>query len=271
LDNNEFNYQDKLKRSAFVFAHPDDDVFISGLMRRLISAGSEILGVWLTSGGFLGGQERRETELRSAVSILGLEKKRYELLRFPDLGLMRSSASAAETLKEIFVRFKPDNVFVTAFEGGHPDHDAANFIVYESRFRSMLDFPIFEFPLYNGAGPFWSWRWRINAFPSGGPETLFIPLDSSEVDCKFNIMRVYSSQWMYMAPAFLARSRNKLITQGEPYRKCPKTRDHSLPPHAGKLNYERWFNSFMKIRFSDFSQSVIKTRTFRTLDHETSD
>ena len=271
MDHTGFNHEDKLKRSAFVFAHPDDDVFISGLMRRLISTGSEVLGVWLTSGGFLGGQERREAELRSAASILGLEKKRYELLRFPDLGLMRSLDSAAVALKEIFVRFKPDNVFVTAFEGGHPDHDAANFIVYESRFRSMLDFPIFEFPLYNGTGPFWSWRWRINAFPSGGPATLFIPLDSSEVDCKFSIMRVYSSQWMYMAPAFLAKSRKKLITQGEPYRKCPKTRDHSLPPHAGKLNYERWFNSFMKIRFSDFSQSVKKTRTFQTFDRDSSD
>ncbi|MGA8833143.1 MAG: PIG-L deacetylase family protein [Desulfomonilaceae bacterium] len=266
MDYLQFDQCNREEKFLFVFAHPDDDVFISGLMRRLISLGIETLGAWLTSGGYLGGQERRENELREAMSVLGLPADHCKMLIFPDLGLIDSMETASSRLAEILMDYQPQNIFVTAFEGGHPDHDAANFIVYEARFRSQLDCQLFEFPLYNGSGPFWTWRWRINAFPPGGPPTVFQPLTSQEVDCKRKMMKIYSSQWMYMVPAQMARSRDVLMNQGEPYRLCPENRDHTLAPHTGKLNYERWFNFFMKIRFRDFTEGVKRTRTFPTGD-----
>ena len=249
-------------RAIFVFAHPDDDVFISGMMKKHLVSGLGIRAVWLTSGGYLGGRRRREQELTLATSELGLSSEDYNLLRFPDLGLTAAMNEAASELSEIFREFKPNTIFVTAFEGGHPDHDAANFIVYEARFRAQLDCGVFEFPLYNGAGSFLTWRWRINSFPPGGPETIFQPLEDIEINCKYNAMRIYSSQWMYMVPARLTRSRGVLKSRGEPYRTCPAGRDHSIPPHRGKLNYERWFNSFMRIKFTDFARAVGKVRTF---------
>jgi len=253
MDSFPLNVSDRDERFIFVFAHPDDDVFAAGLMKRLLSSGIETFGVWLTSGGYLGGQNRRESELRRSTSLLSLPQDHCAMLRFPDLGLIDSMDEASSKLSEIFRNYKPQNIFVTAFEGGHPDHDAANFIVYEARFRSQLNCRLFEFPLYNGSGPFLTWRWRINSFPPGGPETFFQPLTPSEIDCKRKMMKIYSSQWMYMIPAQLARSRAVLLRQGEPYRRCPDNRDHTLPPHPGKLNYERWFNFFMKIRFRHFS------------------
>lgn len=264
MDYLQFDQRNREEKFLFVFAHPDDDVFISGLMRRLISLGIETLGVWLTSGGYLGGQERRENELREAMSVLGLPADHCKMLRFPDLGLIDSMDTASSRLAEIFRDYQPQNIFVTAFEGGHPDHDAANFIVYEARFRSQLACQLFEFPLYNGSGPLWTWRWRVNAFPPGGPPTVFQPLTSQEVDCKRKMMKIYSSQWMYMVPAKMAKSRDVLMNQGEPYRLCPENRVHTFAPHAGKLNYERWFNFFMKIRFRDFTEAVKRTRTFPT-------
>lgn len=257
------NQKDKF---VFVFAHPDDDVFIAGLMKRLISSGIETYGIWLTSGGYLGGQERRENELMRALTVLGLPLERRALLRFPDLGLINSMDQAANRLSAILTDYKPQNVFVTAFEGGHPDHDAANFIAYEARFRSGLSCRLFEFPLYNGSGSFLTWRWRINAFPPTHSETLFQPLSPAEIDCKHKMMNIYSSQWMFMIPARLAQSRTRLSTKGEPYRRCADNRDHCIPPHQGKLNYERWFNSFMKIDFRNFQESVKKTRSFPTDD-----
>lgn len=257
------NHEEKY---LFVFAHPDDDVFISGLMKRLILSDIEIHGVWLTSGGYLGGQEHRETELRQAISVLGLPPERTALLRFPDLGLIDSMDRAAVQLSAILTDYRPQNVFVTAFEGGHPDHDATNFIVYEARFRAGLNCRLFEFPLYNGSGSFLTWRWRINAFPLGGPEMFFQPLSPVEIDCKHKMMNIYSSQWMFMIPARLAQSRTRLATMGEPYRPCPDNRDHCIPPHSRKLNYERWFNSFMKIKFRNFEESIKRTRTSPTND-----
>ena len=262
MDPLQLNYQDGAPRFVFVFAHPDDDVFISGIMKMLLIKGIEILGIWLTSGGYLGGQKRREGELTQAMNALELPLNCRRMLRLPDLGLIHSTDKAVSMLAEIFTDFKPQNVFVTAFEGGHPDHDAANFIVYEARFRSKTKCQLFEFPLYNGSGPFWTWRWRINSFPPGGEPTVFQKLTPFEIDRKRKMMKLYSSQWMYMIPARLARSRKDLGKNGEPFRKCPDDRDHTVRPHLGKLNYERWFNSFMKIGFGDYVQSVKENRTF---------
>ncbi|MFH0959371.1 MAG: PIG-L deacetylase family protein [Pseudomonadota bacterium] len=248
-------------RALFVFAHPDDDVFITGTMKKYILSGLGIRAVWLTSGGYFGGQKRREQELTRAASELGLLSQDYDLLRFPDLGLMNSMNNAALELSAILCDFKPDKIFVTAFEGGHPDHDAANFIVHDASIRSELKCDIFEFPLYNGAGSLLTWRWRINSFPPGGPSPLFQPLQETEINCKYKSMKIYSSQWMYMVPARLTRSRNFLTRHGEPYRLCPSDRDHCIPPHKGRLNYERWFNSFMRVKFTDFARAVKKARS----------
>ncbi|MGC8658836.1 MAG: PIG-L deacetylase family protein [Desulfomonilaceae bacterium] len=262
MDTSVLNYHDREQRFMFIFAHPDDDVFISGLMKMLITKGVEVAGVWLTSGGYLGGQDRRENELTRAMDTLGLPPSSRRLFRLPDLGLIRSMDKGISMLTEVLRDFRPQNIFVTAFEGGHPDHDAANFIVYESRFRSKTGHQLFEFPLYNGSGPIWTWRWRINSFPAGGEPTVFQKLSDPEIDCKHKIMKLYSSQWMYMIPARFASSRQKLRKRGEPFRRCPDDRDHTVRPHSGRLNYERWFNSFMNIKFKDYADNVNKNRSF---------
>jgi hypothetical protein len=66
-----------------------------------------------------------------------------------------------------------------------------------------------------------------------------------------------------MVPARLASTRSKMIYKGEPYRTCPADRDHSVPPHRGRLNYERWFNAFMKITFEDYARAVSDVRSAR--------
>lgn len=235
-------------------------------MKKCLLNGSKIHAAWITSGGYFGGQQRREREVSLAASGLGLSPENYHLLRFPDLGLVASLNQAIVALCAIVNDFNPDTIFVTAFEGGHPDHDAANFMVYEAVFRTRMKCCIFEFPLYNGSGSLLTWRWRINSFPPGGPEVNFQPLDDMEIDCKHNSMKIYSSQWMYMIPARLATSRNSLKTRGEPYRRCPLSRDHCASPHRGRLNYERWFNSFMRIKFGDYSKAVKEVRTFSPLN-----
>ncbi|MFH0823171.1 MAG: PIG-L family deacetylase [Pseudomonadota bacterium] len=247
-------------RYMFLFAHPDDDVFICGTMRALIEAEADLTGVWLTSGGFLGGSEARETELAAAMEVLGLGREGIRLLRLPDLGLVSGLEGYADTLAQVMSETRPDVIFVTAFEGGHPDHDAANFMAFEASARIGIKPRIFEFPLYNGSGPRRHWRWRINRFPDDGVPVFHTPLPGDVLRRKYCIMRKYSSQWMYMIPARLACRRIGEPGTGEPYRLCPPDRDHTVRPHVGTLNYERWFNAFMKIRFSDFQAAVQKVR-----------
>ena len=252
--------EDKSSRCLFVFAHPDDDSFISGTIYRIITDGVDVHCVWLTSGGYMGGSLKRERELFSAAEVLGLKRSSITLLRLPDLGLINNLRQAVDLLAPICEVVRPKTVYVTAFEGGHPDHDCANFVVYETRRLTGIIHDIVEFPLYNGSGTPLTWRWKINSFPNDDGSILKLPLTPGEISVKHRIMRTYSSQWMYMVPARLASSEKKMLKEGEPQRLCPHQRDHTVRPHLGKLNYERWFNAFMRIRFSDFSNAVQKTR-----------
>ena len=247
-------------KHLFLFAHPDDDVFIAGTMRLLLEWGADLLCLWLTSGNYFGKGELRETELADAAKILGLHKSRIRLLKLPDLGLVSMLDRAGDLVAQVMAEFRPNKIFATAFEGGHPDHDAGNFLAYEARSRAGIAAEIFEFPLYNSTGSAVKWKWRINEFPPGGLPVFHRPLTHEAVVCKYRMMRTYKSQWMYMIPARLASSRSRLVKIGEPYRLCPPDRDHSLPPHQGVLNYERWFNFFIKLTFHEFRTAVLQAR-----------
>lgn len=244
----------------FLFAHPDDEVVISGTMKLLLEAGAEIHAAWTTSGEKFAKREIRESELRRSMDILGLGESQTHLLRFPDLGMVAVLEEAADSATKLIGEIAPDVIFANAYEGGHPDHDSVNFLAYESSARLGVTPDLFEFPLYNGTGPFLHWKWRINHFPPGGPAVLHSPLSDEAIRCKYEMMKAHSSQKLYMIPARLACPRARLVREGEPYRPCPMDRDHTIPPHPGQLNYERWFNSFMKLTFADFRAAVLRTR-----------
>lgn len=244
----------------FLFAHPDDDVLICGTMKMLIDRGAEVHGAWLGSSEFLGRERTRKAERAKAAKIMGLKKSRIHVLGIPEMRVLKDLKQAALKVTDLFTRLKPDIVFVPAYEGGHPHHDAVNFLAYEACRRTGLKPRLFEFPLYNATGPFYHWWWKINEFPPGGPPAFSIPLNRAAVNAKYKIMRTYSSQWMYMIPARLVSSRSRMLEVGEIYRPCPPGRDHTVPPHEGMLSYERWFNCFLDTTFEDFRKAVQQTR-----------
>jgi LmbE family N-acetylglucosaminyl deacetylase len=246
---------------AFLFAHPDDDVFIAGTMRLLMERGSDVHGVWATDGNFMGQGSVRMRELATASGILGLNESRVHLLNQPDLGMIRDLDRAADAAAKLIRTIQPDAICVTAFEGGHPDHDLTNFLAYEASHRAGIRPKIYEFPLYNGTGPVRHWRWRINAFPADGLPTRYTRLYDDAIRRKHSMMRAYASQWMFMIPARLACPWQTMLNIGEPFRESPIDRDHALPPHPGQLNYERWFNGFLKTRFPRFRTAVERART----------
>lgn len=251
---------DKNAKYLFMFAHPDDEVLISGTMKQLIDQGAEVVAAWVTCGEYFGNIETRLRELAKAIALLGLKENSVHLLRLPDLGLVSMLDQTADTVADMLKSVKPDAIFANAYEGGHPDHDAVNFLAYEASYRANLKPKLYEFPLYNATGSILYFRWRVNAFPDDGIPVLYNPLSQSEIDCKLRTIRTYVSQWMYMAPARLVVSRSGLASVGEPYRICPSDRDHTKRPHEGMLSYERRVNFFMKIKFPDFRKAVEEAR-----------
>ena len=254
---------DKNAKYLFMFAHPDDEVVIAGTMKQLLDRGAEVEAAWVTCGDYFGNIETRLAELARVTTILGLREDSIHLLRLPDLGLVRMLNQAVDKVADMLKSVKPDAIFANAYEGGHPDHDAVNFLAYEASYRAGIKPKLYEFPFYNATGSFLYCHWRLNAFPDDGIPVLHDPLSESEIRCKLRTIRTYVSQWMYMIPTRLAVSRSRLASVGEPYRICPPDRDHTRRPHEGMLSYERWVNSFMKIKFADFRKAVEHARQTR--------
>ncbi len=248
------------KRYLFIFAHPDDEVFIAGTMKQLITMGHEVYGVWVTSGEARGGRELRERELGAAIRIIGLKLERTRLLRLPNRGLLPILGKAVDAVSDLFEQVVPDRVLVTAYEGGHIDHDVVNFIAHEAAKRTNLAADLLEFPLYNRNGPAYLMGWKINRFPGKSETVYYNPLTDEAIDVKHQVMRIYASQWKDMAPFRLAMPRFRLKRYGEPYRPLSLGRDYTLPPHRGRLNYEGWLFPSGDIRFRHFKECIMLYR-----------
>ncbi len=229
-------------RHMFFFAHPDDDCFTAGLLQRLLQAGADVHAVWVTSGDARGSGALREAELQKAMELLGLDASRCCLLRFPNRGLIPLLSDLRATLVDLLDRFHPDCCYVTAWEGGHVDHDLINQVVRSALRTGPFDksgLDAYEFPLYNRTGPRPLLHWRINGFPPGGAQACGLPLTRAEIRVKRRMMRSYKSQWRDMLPFMLALPGRRLRRLGEQYRPLAWQERVLERPHAGQLNYEQ--------------------------------
>ncbi len=252
------------RRFLFLFPHPDDDVFVAGLMQGLLRSGATITCVWLTSGGAGGDSSVREREIEAAMDILGLPSHDRVLLRLPDMGLLGAMGSGADLVAGLVAHHRPDGIFVTAFEGGHVDHDAANFIAAEAVRRADADTALFEFPTYNASGTTRAGGLRINAFPPRSPGVQHARLDHDAWVCKRAMIRAYASQAGVFVIDRLERGRTTMLRRGEPYRRFPATRDHRLPPLPGMTGYGQWFNPCAGISVADVAAAVEASTRART-------
>src|SRR5262249_39376656 len=115
-----------------------------------------------------------------------------------------------------------DILWVPAYEGGHPDHDVANFI--GSTLRGEM--PVWEYSEYNFSGG----RVRSNDFfQSNGRETELM-LSDEERRFKRMLLASYVSE---------RGNLSYLRTERETFRPLADY-DYSRPPHEGTLFYRRF-------------------------------
>lgn len=245
--------------ALFLFAHPDDDVFACGLMSRLVQSGADVHAAWATSGEAGGSASVREEELRRAMDMVGLPEENRHLLRFPNRGMLPVLRALSATVGELLDSIRPRNVFVTAYEGGHIDHDALHLAACYALRRRSAQTECWEFPLYNAAGPLLLLRNRVNAFPDGrkGGGTVHVPLTRQEALLKHMCMLdIYRSQRGDMLPFRILMGAGRYIRRGEPYRRCDVRRDYSVPPHEGRLGYEGGATAPRRADFSEFKAAA---------------
>ncbi|HZT50946.1 MAG TPA: PIG-L family deacetylase [Stellaceae bacterium] len=223
-----------MERVLLLVPHPDDEVVgCAAAIARACAEGAAFYALYLTTGvppraalwrwqrpNYARRIARRRAEAEAAARALGIAP-----LGFADWPARTLKAHLAETLataRDAAARCRADAIWVPAWEGGHQDHDVANFLAA----RLSPAVAVVEFAEYNFAGG----TVRTQRFPfETGRETV-LQLTAEEAARKRALLALYRSERGNLA---------HVGTAVESLRPLPP-HDYTAPPHPGRLFRERF-------------------------------
>ena len=237
------------RRILVLVPHPDDEVVGCGaaIGRALRSSAHEpttVFAAYLTTGVPAANRlwpwqrkdhaqrvARRQQEARRAAELLGIRPIWFQGIATRQL--KESLGPTRERLIEFIRDLGADTLWTPAYEGGHQDHDVANFLA--STLRDLVD--VWEFSEYN----YWEGRVRSQEFLSPTGAEREVLLDTGERQHKQQLLAVYRSE---------RGNLGYVRTEREVFRPLARY-DYSRPPHAGKLFYQRfqWVPSHPRVDY----------------------
>lgn len=229
--------------TLFLLAHHDDEVFCAGHLARALRDGQPVGLLWATAGG-LAPARRRLAEGDHVRRLLGLPEALARSLPLPDQGaalhLAPLESAAEELLATLWARSGAGpagraEVFVPAYEGGHPDHDALNVVAARLGARHP-ELTVYEFPLYH-RNAFWL---SVQGAPPPVPATpnyAVLWLDDEALTLRRRLVRANASQSLPSLVPLLALAAWAGRRRAEPARRLP-VHAYSLPPAPRPLLYE---------------------------------
>lgn len=240
-------------RVLLIAAHPTDEFGVAATLRDHARAGHEVFAAWLARHDRRDIQRLREAEARHAMAIIDVPLENLRFPRLPSEPLAFLLPAIADEISSLIAKLAPDVIYVPAYEGGHPDHDAVNFAAWEVALPTGIE--VLEFPLYHAAEQR-RWLWRIPVFghllPSIGDDTVRV-LTPREVRFKRVVWNVYKSQRPLADVLLRVSGDGRRIFTTEESRPLP-LRDYTKPPHERPLLYER--HPDYPFSFDEFSQNV---------------
>ena len=221
-------------RAAVVVAHPDDETLGCG---SLLSRISELTLIHVTDGAPRNGDDAarhgfaspqayaaaRRAELEQATAMAGLPTDRLVALGWSD---QEASLHVVGIAHELARRLAGTDVVLThAFEGGHPDHDAAALAVRGAchLLGTGAAPAVIEMPLYR-AGPD---GWAVQGFADTAGEVV-LELTPEEQGLKQAMLAAFQTQRNVLT---------RFSSATERYRPAP-AHDFSELPNGGELLYE---------------------------------
>ena len=232
-----------MSSSIFLFAHQDDEFGVFQKIVDEIADGQHVYCVYFTNGVAVGGSSRRRNlESISVLMKLGVYRENIifigERLLISDGNLVSHLKKSKEWLVSwLSQKSNVGNVYLPAWEGGHPDHDSLHAIgVVAAKKLNLID-KVWQFPLYNG--------YKC----SGQLFRVFLPLASNGTvtnkkiswknRCRFlSFILHYPSQtitWLGLSPFVLMH----YLAFGTQSLQRVSFSQIQQPPHLGKLYYER--------------------------------
>jgi N-acetylglucosamine malate deacetylase 2 len=228
-----------------VAAHPDDETIgAAGLMGRLQR--SHVFH--LTDGAphdrrfWTGADVRtradyvrvRRDELARALRVAGIEPSFASSLGVADLEAVMALGAIAQRVASLIMKYQPSIVVTHAYEGGHPDHDAASCGVWAATHlvarQGFTPPPIVEMALYHGH----SGRIVVGHF---------LPRPGAEPDADIELVLSEDEKWRKQAMLDCFGSQAMTLMPFRPieierFRLAPEY-DFTEPPHPGPLLYEQ--------------------------------
>jgi N-acetylglucosamine malate deacetylase 2 len=226
-----------LGNTVMLVAHPDDEVIGFGaLMQRMYrpivvfatDGAPRDEQFWKPYGSRENYAEVRRQEARAALWLAGAHtvflsgRVRNGIA---DQELFRRLPDAIRAFERTLADLRPHALLTLAYEGGHPDHDAACFIASIAGKRAGI--PVWESPLYHRCQ---DGKGVLQSFSTTTSQEVEVLVDGAHLEIKIEMFRTYKSQ----APV-LERFRPEI----EKFRPLADY-DFSRPPLPWELNYEHW-------------------------------
>ena len=227
--------------TLIVAPHPDDEVLGAGIwMHRHRRENVHIVHVTdgsprdLKDAKRLGFSTRRayaaarRRELFEALRLLGISPSRCAECGVTDQEAFLNLPAIIDRLDSLVGELRPHRILAPAYEGGHPDHDAAAFAVAILR-SHRPDFEHLEFPLYHSDNNGQMITGQFLAGADSARQQVLV-LTPRERDLKSAMLACFRTQQEILS---------RFGLQFERFRTAPAY-DFTLPPHPGPLLYERW-------------------------------
>ena len=132
----------------------------------------------------------RRREASRAAGVYGLRPSQLFFAPFPDQELHRHLRAAAACLSRLAARLQPGRIWAPAYEGGHPDHDSANFLAAAVFGRGA----VWEYALYTTLGT------QVRFLQPEGRAWRHWRLSAATRQAKRRALACYHSQRMTLAP-----------------------------------------------------------------------
>jgi LmbE family N-acetylglucosaminyl deacetylase len=223
-------------RTLLVAAHPDDETIGCGAQLHRCE---DLILLHLTDGaprdladarrhGFEDAPSyaaARARELQAALAAGGVSCRRYAL-GLADQSLAHGLAELARRIRAAIERLRPALLLTHAYEGGHPDHDAAAFACQAAADAlPQADRPLrLEFAGYHATQAGLTWGRFLP-----GEEEFAVALTEAERRRKDTMLACFATQAAVLAAAPRDHERLRL---------APRY-DFNRAPHPGPLWYER--------------------------------
>lgn len=237
---------DPSRRWLFCLTHPDDEISIAAWIHRLTVAGAP---VWLS---WTHATPHRRTEAERFAELVGVPNDRIFFHGATDGSVCDEIGGLLPRFDRMMFAAKPHVVACGAFEQGHLDHDATNYLVNATHRGPVAEIPFYHVYLSNLQ------RFNLFSGESGPVETL--ALDRRDRAFKRRVARNYPSQNIYSLilwheaahivtmrrPKLLARELMRLQTHNE-------WRVPNHPPHLQARierspKWQRWIAAMGRLR-----------------------